>query len=69
MAIPDDFHSSGIRGIKEWQFYNPRESRKIKSIPRGPRGISWSIYIGLDCNTYTVCPTDIGPTSRPNISC
>ena len=32
------FHSSGNQGVKELQLSIPRESRKIKSIPRGISG-------------------------------
>ena len=32
--------SSRNRGVEEWQIYIPRGSRNMKSIPRGPRGIS-----------------------------
>ena len=35
-----EFHSSRNRGVEEWQIYIPRGSRNMKSIPRGPRGIS-----------------------------
>ena len=43
------FHSSGNQEIKEWQFNIPRGTRRIKSIPRGPRGISgneifWNLH-------------------------
>ena len=34
MPIPGDFHSSGIRGIKEWQFVIPWGSGKLRSIPQ-----------------------------------
>ena len=37
-----------IWGIEEWQFNIPSGSRKIKSIPRGPRGISGNeIFLNL----------------------
>ena len=35
-----EFHSSRNRGVKKWQIYIPQGSRKMKSIPRGPRGVS-----------------------------
>ena len=35
-----EFHSSRNREVEEWQIYILRESRKMKSITRGPRGIS-----------------------------
>ena len=42
--FPGDFHSSGIRGTGEWQFYIPRGLRKIKSNPWGPLGFSGILF-------------------------
>ena len=40
MAIPRK-----ISLLEEWQFTIPRGSRKTKSIPRGPRGISRNLEV------------------------
>jgi hypothetical protein len=37
------------RGIEEWQFDIPRGSRKSKSTPRGPRGISRTLKVEMEC--------------------
>ena len=48
MAIPRNIsllEESRNRGIEEWQFKIPRGSRKMNSIPRGPRGISRKVLL------------------------
>ena len=40
MAIPWRISFLEESGVEEWQIYIPRGSRNMKSIPRGPRGIS-----------------------------
>ena len=47
MPIPGDFHSSGIRGSKEWQFVIPQGSGKLTLITRVPQGIWGSILFQI----------------------
>ena len=50
---PGNFHSSGIRGIVEWQFVIPQGSGKLKPIPR-VSGSGFGEFRGVFCFRFEV---------------